>query len=386
MRAAAPGGLRAPPGAVLAAGYFVRVLLLLPARASSAADPPGLGQHPPPCKDIAGSRPVHGAPPPLGAGHEVSVALAAGSRFPAPEESPRLPSGGRCSQTAAQVVTDKQGIQKKRDCFGMTAVELPGTGLKGTNEGHDLFLTSAAPDVHGIHSLFALIPSWTKKILFKRESTINQQLLEGVPRISVSSGYGITLQKCAVVATEHDLQTAYVRLLINNTNTPSASNVTDLILLDNITGLHVQGTSGNKTTDGFQIYKRGFLQVGEYYSVNYIAFLDTKETWDGKVLTLPAKLTFSSSSLNKTQHSLTASFTITGEEKTKILYSHGIHASGFFVAFVISFVLTCVAFFAVYQTRRLKWSFLNEKQIMNTKMKVKMTELAAEANILSFSC
>ncbi|XP_039396360.1 limbin isoform X5 [Mauremys reevesii] len=275
---------------------------------------------------------------------------------------PSFARGEKKSMITYKVVTDKQGIQKKRDCFGMTAVELPGTGLKGTNEGHDLFLTSAAPDVHGIHSLFALIPSWTKKILFKRESTINQQLLEGVPRISVSSGYGITLQKCAVVATEHDLQTAYVRLLINNTNTPSASNVTDLILLDNITGLHVQGTSGNKTTDGFQIYKRGFLQVGEYYSVNYIAFLDTKETWDGKVLTLPAKLTFSSSSLNKTQHSLTASFTITGEEKTKILYSHGIHASGFFVAFVISFVLTCVAFFAFYQTRRLKWSFLNEKQ------------------------
>ncbi|XP_030419320.1 limbin isoform X3 [Gopherus evgoodei] len=364
MRAAAPGGLRAPPGALLAAGYFVQVLLLLAAR---AADPPRPGQHPPRCKDIAGRRPVHGDPPPLGAGHEVSVPLAAGLRFPAPEESPRgraprFPSGGRCSQTAAQVVTDKQRIQTKRDCFGMTAVELPETGLKGTNEGHDLLLTSAAPDVRGIHSLFALIPSWTKKILFKRESTINQQLPEDVPRISVSSGYGITLQKCAVVATQHDLQTAYVRLLINNTNTPSASNVTDLILLDNITGLHVQGTSGNKTTDGFQIYKRGFLQVGEYYSINYIAFLDAKETWDGRVLTLPAKLTFNSSSLNKTQHSLTASFTITGEEKTKILYSHGIHASGFFVAFVISFVLTCVAFFAVYQTRRLKWSFLNKKQ------------------------
>ncbi|CAM4668379.1 unnamed protein product [Lepidochelys kempii] len=374
MRAAAPGGLRSPPLALLAAGWFVRVLLLLlPARASPAADTPRLGQHPPHCKDVAGrqrlpaSRPVHGDPPPLGAGREVSVVLAAGSRFPSPEESargraPRLPSGGRCRQKAAQVVTDKLRIQKKRDCFGMTAVELLGPELKGTNEDYDLLLTSAAPDIYGIHSLFALIPSWTKKILFKRESTINQQLLEDVPRISVSSGYGITLQKCAVVATQHGLQTAYVRLLINNTNTPSASNVTDLILLDNITGLHVQGTSGNKTTDGFQIYKRGFLKVGEYYSIHYIAFLDAKETWDGRVLTLPVKLTFNSSSLNKIQHSLTASFTITGEEKTKILYSHGIHASGFFVAFVISLVLTCVAFFAVYKTRRLKWSFLNKNQ------------------------
>ncbi|XP_038255463.1 limbin isoform X2 [Dermochelys coriacea] len=375
MRAAAAGGLRSPPLALLAAGCVVRVLLLLllPARASPAADAPRLGPHPPHCKDFAGrqrrpaSRPVHGDPPALGAGHELSVALAAGSRFPSPGESPRgraprLPSGGWCRPTAAQVVTDKLRIQKKRDCFGMTAVELLGTELKGTNEDYDLLLTSAAPDIYGIHSLFALIPSWTKKILFKRESTISQQLLEDVPRISVSSGYGITLQKCAVVATQHDLQTAYVRLLINNTNTPSASNVTDLILLDNITGLHVQGTSGNKTTDGFQIYKRGFLKVGEYYSINYIAFLDAKETWDGRVLTLPAKLTFNSSSLNKIQHSLTASFTITGEEKTKILYSHGIHASGFFVAFVISLVLTCVAFFAVYKTRRLRWSFLNKNQ------------------------
>uniref|UniRef100_A0A8C0IVB7 EvC ciliary complex subunit 2 n=1 Tax=Chelonoidis abingdonii TaxID=106734 RepID=A0A8C0IVB7_CHEAB len=193
--------------------------------------------------------------------------------------------------------------------LSLSAVELPETGLTGANEGHDLLLTSAAPDVHGIHSLFTLIPSWTKKILFKRESTINQQLVKDVPRISVSSGYGITLQKCAVVATQHDLQTAYVRLLINNTNTPSASNVTDLILLDNITGLHVQGTSGNKATDEFQIYKRGFLQ-GNYLS-------------------------------SGSKYRLHITFF-----QFQILYSHGIHASGFFVAFVISFVLTCVAFFA----------------------------------------
>ncbi|XP_067412507.1 limbin isoform X2 [Emydura macquarii macquarii] len=387
MRAAAAGGLRSPPVTLLTAGHFVRVLLLLllPARASSASDPLCLGQqHPPLCKDLAGRqrlptrRPLLGDLPRLMAGPKVSVALAAGWRFPpSPPESPRgrgpcLRSGGRCSshspccaakvrsrEPSAQAVTDKLWIQKERGCFGMTE-ELP--LVKGTSEDHDLLLTSAAPDVHGIHSLFDLIPSWTKKILFKRESTINQQLPEDVPRISMSSGYGITLQKCAVVATQDDLQTAYVRLLINNTNTPSASNVTDLILLDNITGLHVQETSGNKTTDGFQIYKRGFLQVGEYYSINYIAFLDAKETWDGRVLTLPAKLTFNSSSMNKTQHSLTASFTITGEEKTKVLYNHGTHASGFFIAFVTSLVLTCVAFFAVYQSRRLKWSFLNKKQ------------------------
>ncbi|XP_074848569.1 limbin isoform X2 [Carettochelys insculpta] len=335
MRSAAAGGLRAPGVTLLAAGCFV---LLLPARASPALQHRGRAL-------AAGRRAPAGRPLP-------------GDRHP---PIPAAPQGSR-SPPCAQVVTAKLPIQRKRGCISMAAVELLGTEFKGTNEDHDLLVTSAIPDVPGFHSLFALIPSWTKKIVFKRESTINQQLLEHVPRISVSSGYGLTLQKCAVVATQHDLQTAYVRLLINNTNTPSASNVTDLLLLDNITGLHVQATSGSKTTDGFQIYKRGFLPVGEYYSINYVAFLNSKETWDGSILTLPAKLTFNTSLPNKTQHSLTASFTIIGEEKTKVLYSHGIHASGFFIAFVISFVLMCVAFFVVYQTRRLKWSFLNKKQ------------------------
>ncbi|OXB56276.1 hypothetical protein ASZ78_011427 [Callipepla squamata] len=114
--------------------------------------------------------------------------------------------------------------------------------------------------------------------------------------MSTSSGFGITLQKCAVVDAEHDPQTAYVRLLINNTNTLLSRNITDLILLDNITGLHVQKDSGNMTRDGIQIYRKRFLQVGEYFAVNYTALLDEKKTWNGRVLTLPAQLTFRSSS------------------------------------------------------------------------------------------
>uniref|UniRef100_A0A8C8S2F8 EvC ciliary complex subunit 2 n=1 Tax=Pelusios castaneus TaxID=367368 RepID=A0A8C8S2F8_9SAUR len=329
MRATAAGGLRSRPATLLPPSHFapVLLLLLLPARASQPADPLGLGlQH---RKAFAGRQRLPTRRPLL----DSPLLLAAGSRFSSsPKESPlgrgpRLVSAeggsshGPCcaaqvpsSESPAQVFTDKLWNQKKRDCFGMT-VEIP--LVKGTNEDCNLLLTSAAPDFHGIRSLFDLIPSWTKKILFKRESTINQQLAEDVPRISISSGYGITFQKCAVVATQHDLQTAHVRLLINNTNTPSSCNVTDLILLDNITGLRVQETSGNKTTEGFQIYKRGFLHVGECYSINYTAFLDAKETWDGRTLTLPAKLIFKTSSLNKTQHSLITSFTLTGEEKTK---------------------------------------------------------------------
>ncbi|NXC39087.1 LBN protein, partial [Penelope pileata] len=242
-----------------------------------------------------------------------------------------------------------------------SALQLP--LLFQASEVPDLLLTSAASDDQWSHSVFALIPSWTKKILFKRESSVNHQLPEDLSKMSVSSGFGITLQKCAVVDVEHDPQTAYIRLLINNTNTLLSRNITDLILLDNITGLHVQKDSGNKTADGIQIYRKRFLQVGEYFAINYTAFLDAKETWNGRVLTLPAKLTFRSSSQNKTDLiSLTTLFTITEEEKTKISYSHAIHASGFFIAFFVSFVLTCAIFFILYRTQILKWTCHSKNQ------------------------
>ncbi|NWV77394.1 LBN protein, partial [Dasyornis broadbenti] len=224
-------------------------------------------------------------------------------------------------------------------------------------------LTSAASDNQWSHSLFALIPSWTKKVLFKRESDVNHLLPEDVSNMSVSSEFGITLQKCGMVDIEHDPQTAYITLVINNTNTLLSTNITDLILLDNITGLNVQKNSGNTTTDGMQIYRKRFLQGGEHFAINYSALLDTEEMWHGRVLTLPAKLTFRSSSQNKTRLvSLTASFTITEEEKTKILYSHAISASGFFIAFFVSLVLTCAVFFIIYRTQILKWSFCSKNQ------------------------
>ncbi|NXU87330.1 LBN protein, partial [Xiphorhynchus elegans] len=224
-------------------------------------------------------------------------------------------------------------------------------------------LTSAASDNQWGHSLFTLIPSWTKKILFKRESDVSLQLTEDVSNISVSSEFGITLQKCGMVDIEHDPQTAYITLVINNTNTLLSTNITDLLLLDNITGLQIQKTSGNKTTDGIQIYRKRFLQGGEHFAVNYSALLDAKEMWDGRVLMLPAKLTFRSSSQNKTHLvSLTASFTITEEEKTKILYSHAITASGFFIAFFVSLVLTSAVFLIIYRTQILKWDFCSKNQ------------------------
>ncbi|XP_010148394.1 PREDICTED: limbin, partial [Eurypyga helias] len=265
------------------------------------------------------------------------------------------------------VIKDNLWLQRDTGCLGMTGILLPPV-IQATEAPHRL-LTSAASDSQWSHSVFGLVPSWTKKILFKRESSVNHQLPEDVSDMSVSSGFGITLQKCGVVDVEHDPQTAYINLLINNTNTLLSTNITDLTLLDNITGLHVQKNGGNKTTDGMQIYRKRFLQGGEYFAINYSALLDAKEMWDGRVLTLPAKLTFRSSSQNKTHLvSLTALFTITEKEKTKISYSHAIHASGFFIAFFVSLVLTCAVFLIVYQTRILKWSPCSKKQEVENEL------------------
>ncbi|XP_055575641.1 limbin isoform X4 [Falco biarmicus] len=284
-------------------------------------------------------------------------ARAGGRPPPSPAEGPGAP----CGQTAAGVIKDNLWFQNEMGCLGMTAMPLP-LVIQASEAPHHL-LTSAASDDRWSHSLFALIPSWTKKILFKRESSVNHQLPEDTANMSVSSGFGITLQKCGVVDVEHDPQIAYITLLINNTNMLLSANITDLILLDNITGLHVQKNSGNKTTDGIHIYRKRFLQGGEHFAINYSAFLDAKEMWDGRVLTLPVKLTFRSSSQNKTHLvSLTASFTITEEEKIKVSYNHAIHAAGFFIAFFVSLVLTCAGFFIVYRTQILKWNFHGKKK------------------------
>ncbi|XP_057880795.1 limbin [Melospiza georgiana] len=272
----------------------------------------------------------------------------------------RGPARQPCARTAAGVFEHNLWLQKEMGCLGMAAVPLS-EAIQASRAPAQV-LSSAAPDGPWSHSLFALIPSWSKKVLFKRESDLSRLPPEDVSNMSVSSEFGITLQKCGMVDVEHDPQTAYITLVINNTNTLLSTNITDLIIMDNITGLHVQKNSGNKTTNGIQIYRKSFLQGGEHFAINYSALLDSEEMWHGRVLTLPAKLTFSSSQ-NKTHLvSLTASLTITEEEKTKILYSHAISASAFFIAFFVSLVLTCAVFFIIYRTQILKWSFCCKNQ------------------------
>ena len=51
-----------------------------------------------------------------------------------------------------------------------------------------------------------------------------------------------------------------MRLFVNNTRTPAATNLSDLLLLDNITGLTVRESAGNQTSRGFQAFRKKFLQ------------------------------------------------------------------------------------------------------------------------------
>lgn len=57
----------------------------------------------------------------------------------------------------------------------------------------------------------------------------------------------------------------HVQLSVNNTRTPTSANLSDLLVLDEITGLTVKESSGNKTQDGIQTFRKSFLQGNHRY-------------------------------------------------------------------------------------------------------------------------
>ncbi|XP_027498531.1 limbin isoform X6 [Corapipo altera] len=172
------------------------------------------------------------------------------------------------------VVKDNLWLQKEMGCLGMAG---PFPLAMWANKGPHQPLTSAASDNQWSHSLFALVPSWPKKILFKRESDLNHQLPEDVSNMSVSSEFGITLQKCGAILSSWTTSLVYT-------------------------------------------FKK---PVGIRPQMAY-RFI--------------------------------------GKDSCKIMYSHAITASGFFIAFFISLVLTCAVFLIIYRTQILKWSFCSKNQ------------------------
>ncbi|XP_023494136.2 limbin isoform X2 [Equus caballus] len=255
-----------------------------------------------------------------------------------------------------------------------TAVAAPfGMNVNRTVEVFNPLPTSAASRGPWAQSVFASLLSWPKRTLFKRESPLTHHLYGDISRdIQGTFENGVVFQKCAVVSGQSALQTAQVRLLVNNTKTPGAANLSDLLLLDNITGLTVSGSTGNKTSEGFQAFRRKFLQVGDSFSVNYTASLEARDVGSGEILMLPARLTFQSSSPNRTQ--LKALFTIIAEEKIKILPDHGLHAAGFFTAFIGSLVLTWVALFFLVRCECLRGSRLGRRQVQHHESRLEHSQ------------
>uniref|UniRef100_A0A452VED3 EvC ciliary complex subunit 2 n=1 Tax=Ursus maritimus TaxID=29073 RepID=A0A452VED3_URSMA len=222
--------------------------------------------------------------------------------------------------------------------------------------------TSAPSAGPGTQSSLAFTRSRPKKTLFKRESPITHGLFGDISRdIPGTAEDGVIFQKCAVVSGQSELQTAQVRLLVDNARTPVATNLSDLLLLDNITGLSIRESDGNQTSAGFQAFRKKFLEVGDSFLVSYTASVKAGEVGSGEVLMLPAQLTFQSSALNRTQ--LKALFTITAEERIKVVPNHGLHAAGFFIASVVSFVLTWVTLFFLARYQCLKGGLPTRHQV-----------------------
>uniref|UniRef100_G1S1Y1 EvC ciliary complex subunit 2 n=1 Tax=Nomascus leucogenys TaxID=61853 RepID=G1S1Y1_NOMLE len=203
-------------------------------------------------------------------------------------------------------------------CHFKTAVEAP-LGMK-LDKKREVFIplsTSAASSGPWAHSLFAFIPSWPKKNLFKRESPITHHLYGDISReVQGTSENGVIFEKCALVSGPSEAQTAHIWLLVNNTKTPSSANLSELLLLDSIAGLTIRDSIGNRTSEGFQAFSKKFLQAGDAFAVSYAATLQAGDLGIGESLKLPAQLTFQSSSRNRTQ--LKALFSITAEENITV--------------------------------------------------------------------
>ncbi|XP_037685309.1 limbin [Choloepus didactylus] len=262
-----------------------------------------------------------------------------------------------------------------------TAVEAAfGMEFNEEIEVFNLLPTSAASSGPWTHSLFAFLPSWPKKTLFKRESPITHHLYGDTSReIQGTSEHGVIFQKCAVVSRQSERQMAQVQLLVNNPRSPLAVNLSDLFLLDNITGLTVRESIGNKTLGGFQAFQKKFLQVGDSYAVSYTAWLEREDFRSGETLVLPAQLGFQASSPNRTW--LKALFTITVEDKLTVLPNHGLHAAGFFTAFAVSLVLTWVTLFFMVQCKCLKGNLLSRHAVQHHESKLEPSQLTSASGV-----
>ncbi|CAN2388572.1 smoothened signaling pathway [Pristimantis euphronides] len=245
-----------------------------------------------------------------------------------------------------------------------------------TTAALDLILRLPSPDNLRTQTGPAVTPSGTKRRLFKRAPATPKSQ----PRDVLSSRIGgVTFQKCSTVK---DQQTAYIALIMNNTGvSSSAMNVSNISLLDNITGLFIEDSSSNISSSvlGIQTFRKDFLQAGDSFQVWYAASLNTKEAKNGLVLFLPAVITFQNSSeISGATYNVVAPFSVTAKEISNVLPDHGLHGAGFLIAFIVSFLLTCAAFVILYRTKWLKRRVSGKSRQINSLQKSKSPDKSSD--------
>ncbi|XP_004624728.1 limbin [Octodon degus] len=260
-----------------------------------------------------------------------------------------------------------------------TAAEAP-HGMKSRENIESPDPTRAVSPGPVAHSFFAFVPPWPRKSFFKRESPMTHRLDGDTSRdVQGISENGVIFQKCVLVSGQSESQTARVHLVVNNTQAPSAANLSDLLLLDDISGLTVRDSTGNKTPDGLQAFRKPFLPVGDSYLVSYTASLDPGAIGTKEHLSLPAQLTFQSLSPNRTQ--LQTLLTITVAEKITVLPHHGLHAAGFFIGLLVSMALSWVALFFLVRYQCLPGSLLAGHQMLHPENKLEPSPFASADGI-----
>ncbi|XP_043912143.1 limbin [Protopterus annectens] len=220
----------------------------------------------------------------------------------------------------------------------------------------NLALPSAASGGPQSHSIFTFSGSWGKSSTFLRKQHVllNYKQKRALTKTSVASFNGLIFQKCAQVNSQNGASTIIIQLIINST-TVSAPVISQLTIKDITDSLTVKNTSGTRTEPGLQTYIVNDLQAGSSFVTYYTAVLNDSNAQEGKILSLPAYLTYRNSSHISTLFGpLNASFTIMEQAHIQGLPDHGIHFVGFIVAFIISFALTCGIISAVYLIQRPK--------------------------------
>ncbi|XP_063779463.1 limbin isoform X2 [Pseudophryne corroboree] len=219
------------------------------------------------------------------------------------------------------------------------------------HEASDLFVTSAAPGTAWTHSLYALMPSWVKRALYKRATVTQKRQPRDVP----SSSSGVTFHKCATLNDQGGQQTTSVQLVANNS--ASAIKLSNVTISDNITGLIIGEVSYNSSTSGtgMQSFRKESLTAGDSFIVSYAASINTMNAQNGLKFSLPAVLTFQNSTeVSAATFNVVVPFSITAVEVSQVLPDHALHFAGFIIAFVVSFLLTCAVFLLLYYSKWFK--------------------------------